>query len=70
MSVTAGLGKLRVSAKELRVHWNEVQATWHDENCRLFAENHVEPLLNCVRKVELALAHMASVVQQARHDCG
>jgi hypothetical protein len=70
MSVTAGLGKLKHAAKDLRLQWGEVQSTWHDDNCRRFQENHVEPLLDRLRMVELALGHMASVLQQARHDCG
>jgi len=69
MSVTAGLGKLRHAAKDLRWQWAEVQSAWRDENCRLFQEKHIEPLLARLHAVELALGHMGSVLQQARHDC-
>ncbi|NLG44380.1 MAG: hypothetical protein GX547_14140 [Phycisphaerae bacterium] len=70
MSVTAGLGKLRTAAKELRMQWNEVQVEWHDDNMRRFQANHIEPLFVRVRMVELALAQMASVLEKARQDCG
>jgi hypothetical protein len=69
VSVTAGLGKLRSAAKDLRLQWNEVQAAWHDENTRRFQARYIEPLFVRVRMVELALAQMASVLEKARHDC-
>jgi hypothetical protein len=70
MSVTAGLGRLRRAAKDLRTQWGEVKTVWHDENCRRFGENHIEPLLARLRTVELAMGHIAAVLQRARHDCG
>ena len=69
MSVTAGLGKMRQAAKDLRWQWAEVQSAWKDENCRRFQENTIEPLLARLRTVELAMGHISSVMQQARHDC-
>jgi hypothetical protein len=69
MSVIAGLGRLKQSGKDLRVAWQAVQAAWQDENCRHFQESHMEPLLARLRAVEQAMAHMASILQQARHDC-
>lgn len=69
MSVTAGLGKLKEAAKDLRAQWNEVKGCWQDENTRHFQENHIEPLLARLRMVELAMGHIASVLQQARRDC-
>jgi hypothetical protein len=69
MSVTAGLGKLKSAAKDLRIEWNAVQAVWQDENTRRFQTNYIEPLFVRVRMVELALAQMASVLEKARQDC-
>ncbi len=69
MSVVAGIGKLREAAKQLRQQWAEVQSDWHDENTRLFHENHIEPLLARVRAVELAMSQMSATAQKARHDC-
>jgi len=69
MSVTAGLGKLKSAAKDLRIEWNVVQAVWQDENTRRFQTNYIEPLFVRVRMVELALAQMASVLEKARQDC-
>lgn len=69
MSTSAGLGRLKQAAKDLRAQWNETQAAWHDENSRRFEERYVDPLLARVRAVELALAHMAAVLQEVRHDC-
>jgi hypothetical protein len=69
MSVTAGLGKLKQAGKDVRSAWADATSAWRDENCRLFQENHIDPLLARLHAVELALGHMASVLQQARNDC-
>lgn len=69
MSVTAGIGKLRDSTKALRQQWIEVQTSWRDENARQFYENNLEPLLTRIRSMELAMAQMATTIQQARRDC-
>ncbi len=69
MSVIAGIGKLRDSAKSLRQQWSEVQGQWHDENARLFYVNQIEPLLARVRAVELAMSQIAATSQKARHEC-
>jgi hypothetical protein len=69
MSANAGLGKLKQAAKDLRVQWDETRGAWRDENCEQFEERVITPLLNRVRTVELALGHMAAVLQQVRHDC-
>ncbi len=69
MSVVAGIGKLRDAAKQLRQQWGEVQGEWHDDNARLFHENHIEPLLAKIRAVELAMSQIAATAQKARHDC-
>ncbi len=69
MSVSAGLGKLKRAAKDLRAAWNEVRGDWQDENSRHFEETYVAPLLARARTAELTMAQMASVVQQAHQDC-
>lgn len=69
MSVTAGLGKLKHAAKDLRVQWSQAKSAWHDENSRRFEERYVAALLVRLRTLELTMAHMATVLQQARHDC-
>ena len=67
--MNAGLGKLRRAAKDLRAQWSEVRLAWHDENTRRFEQKHVVPLLARLRTVELAMGHIATVLQKARHDC-
>lgn len=69
MSTSAGIGKLKQATKDLRAQWNETRAAWHDENSQRFEERYVLPLLARVRSVELALSHMAAVLQEVRHDC-
>ena len=69
MSTNAGLGKLKQAAKDLKTQWDETRAAWHDENSRRFEEHYVVPLLARLRTVELTMAHMASVLQEVRHDC-
>ena len=70
MSVSASLGKLKQNAKDLRLQWLEVKQFWRDENSRRFEEQHLAPMLARLRRVELAMGHMASILQKARHDCG
>jgi hypothetical protein len=69
MSVTAGLGKLRRAATDLRAQWGEAKVAWHDENSRRFEQTYVAPFLARLRTVELTMAHMATVLQKVRHDC-
>jgi len=66
----AGLGKLRQAAKDLRAQWAEVHSAWHDENGRLFEQQHVAPLLASLRRLELTLAYTGTVLQAVRRDCG
>lgn len=69
MSVIAGLGKLRRSAKDLRIQWSEVKVAWRDDNTRRFEERYIAPLLSRLRMVELTMGHMATILQKVRHDC-
>jgi hypothetical protein len=69
MSVNAAIGKLKTATKDLRAQWNEVRGAWHDENAQRFEDDFLAPLLARLRVTELALAHLASVLQQARQDC-
>jgi hypothetical protein len=69
MSAAAGLGKLKQAGKDLRSHWEEARAEWHDNNAVRFEEEYIGPLLARVRKVELLLSHMTAVLQEVRHDC-
>jgi hypothetical protein len=69
MSTSAGLGKLKKAAKELRAQWGETHGAWHDENSRRFEEDFVVPLLARLEKVELTLAQLGSVLQRVHRDC-
>ena len=69
MSVTAGLGRLRRAGKDLRAQWGEVKTAWHDENSRRFEARYIAPFLSQARRVELTMAHMATILQKVRHDC-
>ena len=69
MSVSSSLGKLRQAAKDLRFQWIEVKHSWHDENSRRFEERYLTQMLARLRRVELAMGHMTSILQKARHDC-
>lgn len=69
MSVSSSLGKLKQAAKDLRLQWTEVKHSWRDENSRRFEERYVTQMLARLRRVELAMGHMTSILQKARHDC-
>ena len=70
VSAAASAAKLRNGAKQLRLQWLEVRATWRDENTRRFEEKYITPLLARARATELTMAQMAAVLQKVRHDCG
>jgi len=69
VSVSASLGKLKQNAKDLRVQWLEARQFWRDENSRCFEEQFLAPLFAQLRRAELAMGHMASILQKARRDC-
>ena len=69
MSVSSSLGKLKRAAKDLRLQWIEVMQFWHDENSRRFEERYLTQLLARLRRVEMAMGHMTSILQKVRHDC-
>ncbi|HVP11907.1 MAG TPA: hypothetical protein VMV94_12065 [Phycisphaerae bacterium] len=69
MSASAGLGKLKKAAKELRAQWEETHGVWHDDISRRFEEDLVIPLMARLEKVELTLSHMGAVLQRMHRDC-
>lgn len=69
MSVSASLGKLKQAAKDLRMQWHAVRQSWRDDNSRRFEERYLAPLLGRLRRAEMAMGHMTSILQKARHDC-
>lgn len=69
MGTSAGLGKLKKAAKDLKAQWGETHGVWHDENSRRFEEDLVVPLLVRLEKVELTLAHLGAVLQRMHRDC-
>ena len=69
VSASSSLGQLIQAAKDLRRQWSVVQEHWRDDNCRRFEQKYLTPLLARQRRVEVALGHMASILQHARRDC-
>ena len=69
MSIASSLGKMKLATKDLRAQWRTVRQTWRDDNSRRFEERYLAPLLSRLRRTEMAMSHMTSILQKARHDC-
>jgi len=69
MSVTAGHGKIKRAAKDLRLHWSEVKLSWHDRNSRMFEDKYITPLLARLNMMELTMGNMISTLGKVRNDC-
>lgn len=69
MSLKANYAKLHSSAKELFAGWQRVTETWQDENRRRFEKKYIALLRSELRKTQMAMERMDSVLNQVRHDC-
>ncbi len=69
MSVNSALGKLRRAEKDMRLQWIEVKGHWSDQNSRRFEQRYIAQLLARLRTTELAMGHIATVLQKVHHDC-
>jgi len=69
MGIKSEHAKLTRAAKKLFVSWGVIKETWRDENSRQFEEKYISLLRSEVRKTELAMGRMDTVLNRVRQDC-
>ena len=69
MSVDDSRIKLKRAAKDLLANWQMTEETWRDDNRRLFEKNFLDPLQQDLRKSQMAMEHMGSLLNQMVNDC-
>ncbi len=69
MSVNDSRAKLSRSTKDLLNQWHRVQSSWRDENSQQFYETVLEPLQQELRKTEIAMERIDSMINQIKHQC-
>ena len=69
MSVNDSNQKLKRASKDLFAGWHELERTWRDENRMQFKKKYLSPLQSELRKVELAMERLDSMLNQIRNDC-
>lgn len=69
MGIGSSQAILSRAGKNLLISWSEVVTTWRDDNRRQFEQEYISPLKAELRKTELAMAHMSTMITRARNDC-
>lgn len=69
MSLKANYAKLHSGSKELFARWCGVTEHWQDENRRRFEKKYITTLQSELRKTQLAMERMDTVLNQVRRDC-
>jgi len=69
MGIKSEHAKLTRAAKNLFASWGVIKETWRDENSRQFEEKYISLLRSEVRKTELAMGRMDTVLNRVRQDC-
>lgn len=58
-----GASQIRSAQEALERAWLTVQEHWHDDNQRVFAEEHMEPLLQHLRRALDATQQLSGVLR-------
>jgi hypothetical protein len=69
MGVYEARGSLEKAMKELTLKWVETKSVWDDPMSRRFEERFLTNLQMDMRNAVGAMDQMASLLQQAYHDC-
>jgi hypothetical protein len=69
MSLNAGWAELQSALKDLRKHWEEVQAVWKDAARDDFEETCWEPLEDRVGGTLRAMDRLSLMLGQLKQDC-
>ena len=69
MSVGESHARLTRAAKDLFACWYQTAGSWRDENRRQFEKKYLSLVRSELRRTELALEHIAVVLNHVRHDC-
>ncbi len=69
MSVSESQAKLGEAGKELLIHWQQLKQVWRDDNSRHFEQRYIAAIERELRKSDLALKQMGTMINQCRHEC-
>jgi hypothetical protein len=70
MGIYEGRGQLAKAVKELMHKWSETKNYWQDAVAGQFEQDRLQNLEKDAKVAMSAMDHMASLIQQARHDAG
>ncbi len=70
MGVYEGRGQLSKGIKDLMQKWAETKGYWQDAVAKQFEEERLLSLERDLKSTMSAMDHMATLLQQARHDAG
>jgi hypothetical protein len=67
--LTSGAAKISAAYKTLKVRWENTKEHWHDDNCRKFEENYIDPLEPQINAALEAIVRLAEVLGRAEQEC-
>jgi hypothetical protein len=67
--LTSGAAKISSAYKTLKVRWDNTKEHWHDDNCRRFEENYIDPLEPQINAALEAISRLAEVLGRAEQEC-
>ena len=70
MGVYEGRGQLARAMKDLNNRWLDTKSVWQDATSAAFEREHLQTLESDLRQAISAMEHMASIISQAKRDCG
>ena len=68
-SLIDGAGQIKSAADRLEEVWSIAQSSWNDSVSRNLEEEHLEPLMQQVRKTLDAITRLNSVLVTACREC-
>jgi hypothetical protein len=67
--LTTGAGRIRHALENLETVWNEISDQWDDSVSRRFREQHLDPMVPCVKLALDAIQRMSLLMDEVERDC-
>ncbi len=68
MGVYESCAKIKLSAKDMNIIWQQTKALWKDEKSRQFEEEFMTRLFAEIKKVETALDTIGAILNRIRFE--
>ena len=68
MGVYESSAKIKLSAKDLNIIWQQTKTFWKDEKSRQFEEKFMAPLSAEIKKTETALDTIGAILNRIRFE--